>query len=300
MGVSARLRWTAVCCSVLLAAACSDDDGASDGYAGSTPVQGDGGPKTAGRSGSDTGTSGSRAGSGRSRRQRWQPPAPKARHGRAGGGADAGRCGGAGDAGADATTADAAVDSGTDGGDPPSMPTVCKAPAAATNAGNECPTADPAPLELELVHDGMAIPVLVTHAPGDDTRLFVVERNGKIHHPRCRRTGEPIEEFMDLSGHDHRRIHVEQQRRTRPARPRLPSGLSEDPRFFVGLYGDDDDARRTARSERVSSFEVSAADQNKADPASEQELSRIDSLAVEPQRRHARVRSRRLPVLWHG
>ena len=264
MGVTAGLRWTAVCCCVLLAAACGDDD-TGDGGAGSGA--GNGGEAGSASPGGGRGGQSSGAGTG----------GRAGNAGRGGGGSGAaGTQGGSGtsggNAGSDAGTPDAAVDSGTDGGDPQPA-TVCKAPVAATNAGNECPAGDPVALELDLVRSGMSVPVLVTHAPDDEERLFVVERNGKIIILDAQ-TGDPIDEFIDLtdtiitnsSSNDDERGLL-----GLAFHPDYPA----DPRFFVAYTANGPNGLQDV----VESYEVSSADPNVADPDSGQPIIRIDDFA---------------------
>ena len=50
---------------------------------------------------------------------------------------------------------------------------------AAALAARLCPAVEPA-LTTQVVATGLTKPLLVTHAPGDFTRIFIVEQNGKI------------------------------------------------------------------------------------------------------------------------
>jgi glucose/arabinose dehydrogenase len=50
-----------------------------------------------------------------------------------------------------------------------------------TNADCSAPTGDPGPLTLTPVATGITAPVLITFAPGDDTRLYIVSQAGQIH-----------------------------------------------------------------------------------------------------------------------
>ena len=68
-----------------------------------------------------------------------------------------------------------------DPGPGPGVAAACSAaPTVAANPGNACIGSPPVPLTLTEVASGFNEPVLVTHAPGDATRLFVVERAGRI------------------------------------------------------------------------------------------------------------------------
>lgn len=70
----------------------------------------------------------------------------------------------------------------------------------ATGLAPDCspaPDAVPPPLALELVADGLNQPLFVTSAPGDDTRLFVVEKGGAV---RVIVNGELQEQpFIDIT-----------------------------------------------------------------------------------------------------
>src|SRR5215510_6012697 len=50
---------------------------------------------------------------------------------------------------------------------------------AAALAGGLCLAVEP-PLTTQVVATGLTKPLLVTHAPGDFSRIFIVEQNGKI------------------------------------------------------------------------------------------------------------------------
>jgi glucose/arabinose dehydrogenase len=177
------------------------------------------------------------------------------------GGAGSGGAGTVADGGTDASTTDAGGDAGTGG----AGATVCRAPEPAPSAGNACPSSDPVPLRAELVRSGLSVPVFVTHAPGDATRLFVVERGGRIVilDPA---SGDEIADFLVLddpplwagSG-----ASAENGLLGMAFHPDYP----EDPRFFVNYT-----AMAPQRMTRVSVFEVSADDPNAADASSEQVL----------------------------
>ena len=84
--------------------------------------------------------------------------------------------------------------------------------------------------------------------------------------------------FLDIGDRDHER------RRARPARPRLPPRLPEDPRFFVDYTDTNGDTRSSSFTRR------SPADPDRADPATETRPAHVDAAVREPQRRRARLR----------
>jgi len=117
---------------------------------------------------------------------------------------------------------------------------------------------------LELVADGLASPVFVTDAPGDPTRLFVVEQGGVI---RVIRNGELLDEpFLDLGD----RVTVGDERGL--------LGMAFDPLYvlsgyFFVSYTDESGDTRIAR------FTVTR-DPDVANPASELEI--LSVLQPEP------------------
>jgi glucose/arabinose dehydrogenase len=247
----------------LLAAALSGLLGLHGGCGGDDGDEGSsaGGGGTLGNSGSGAG-GGAGAGSG-------------GRGGAGAGGASAGRGGSGGSSGAGASgtggaTSDAGQDSGVDAGMEPTA-SLCKAPVPAQNPGNECPSGDPVALDVALVAGDLDVPVFVTSAPGDDTRLFVVERSGRIViiDPA---SGDEIADFLDVqdvatSGS----INDERGLLGLTFHPDYPA----DPRFYVNYTTQPAATLRTI----ISSFEVSASDPNAADPDSEQVLYDFDDPA---------------------
>jgi len=58
--------------------------------------------------------------------------------------------------------------------------TACSAPTPNATVGNTCPGGAPPALKLTMVVDGLASPTFVTQAPGDLSRLYVLEQAGVI------------------------------------------------------------------------------------------------------------------------
>ena len=239
-------RW--IVCGLLLATtACSgddDDDKATDGS-----QAGSGGSHAGAHDSGTTGGSGARDGSTSSSEA-------------GSGGSGHGGSGGSSVAGSDASMASmdsgADEDAGKDAGTPPMTGTVCKAPVAAAQSGNPCPQGDPPALKLTLIKDGLTYPIFLTQPPGDDTRLFVVQRNGQILllDPD---NGDQLGVFMTVpnvadAGGD----GGEAGMLGLTFHPDYPT----DPRFFVN-YTTDDTGLKTI----VASFEVMAADPDRGDPS---------------------------------
>lgn len=110
---------------------------------------------------------------------------------------------------------------------------------------------------------GLDEPVGLTFAPGDaQKRLFVVEKNGRIVITRGGGKAAP-EPFLDFSARVSRAS--EQGLLGLAFHPRY----AENGRFFINYTDREGDTR-------IAELRVSSADPNKADPASEKELLRID------------------------
>ena len=228
----------------------------SDGNAGSGASQGDGGSAGAGAAARAPGQGGSRAGNGGGGRSGNGAAAPRHRQAR-------GRRGGS--AGTEAPRRrDAAGDGGTDAGDPPG-----DADGVQGAGGRDESRAMTARQQirsrstLEMVRGGMSIPVLVTHAPDDDTRLFVVERNGQDRDPR------PARRRPD------RGVHRPGRTRSPPTRTATTTSAAcsawPSIRTTRRTRASSSPTRRTAEwpDDIVTQFEVSASDPNVADPDSE-------------------------------
>lgn len=145
-------KWSAVL-GLSLAVACGGDDGDGGSSEMSGGVEGSGGG--AASSGGTTETGGSETGGDTST------------GGTAASGGDMGS-GGAVTGG----------DAGTGGSQP--EPTGCRALPPAENPGNPCYDAPPPALQFTEVVTGLNEPTFMTSAPGDATRLFVLERGGLI------------------------------------------------------------------------------------------------------------------------
>jgi glucose/arabinose dehydrogenase len=245
-----------------------DDDDGTGGSSGGGSGSGASGNGAGGASG--RGASGSGGGGG-------------GRSGASGSGGSAGQSGGGGNGASGNGGSAGSMDGGTDdaGGDA-GMPTttVCRAPTPAAAPNITCPASDPVPLTAELVADGLDIPIFVTAAPGDATRLFVVERNGRIVilDPE---SGDEVADFIDLDS-DAVEFLV-----TTSDQLGTESGLlgmafhpdyPRDPRFFVNYTSQDPGQLTTL----IMSFEVSANDPNVADPESGQVLYQF----TQPQSNH--------------
>jgi glucose/arabinose dehydrogenase len=244
-----------------------DDDGGSGGSSGASSgagTSGDGAGGASGRGASGAGGAG-QGGSGAGNSGAGQ------------GGSGAGNSGGG--SGGSAGSMDGGTD---DAGDDAGMPTAttCRAPTPAAAPNITCPTADPVPLSAELVADGLDIPIFVTSAPGDDTRLFVAERNGRIViiDPQ---SGDEVSDFIDLDSdaveflvETSSNINTEYGLLGLAFHPNYPT----DPRFFVNYTSQDPGARTTM----IVSFEVSAGDPNVADTDSGQVIYQF----TQPQANH--------------
>jgi glucose/arabinose dehydrogenase len=94
-----------------------------------------------------------------------------------GGSGGASTTGGAGPAGGASAGQTAGGTAGAGG-----SPTVtgCRAPEPNTAPGNTCLGAPPPALALTTIVSGLNAPTFVTQAPGDPSRLYVVERRGRI------------------------------------------------------------------------------------------------------------------------
>ena len=160
----------------------------------------------------------------------------------------------------------AEVDAGTDSGMQTPTATVCSTPVPNMNPGNECPSGDPVALKATLISDALSRPVFVTAAPGDNERLFVVERGGAIR-------------IIDSTGALLATPFIDVPMVTPTSRANDERGLlgmafhpdyPEDPRFFVN-YTAGADANTVVRS-----FEVSADDPNLADSSKGSTVVMID------------------------
>jgi glucose/arabinose dehydrogenase len=95
-------------------------------------------------------------------------------------GGSGGTAGGSSDAsvpGKDGSVPDGGA-GGTTGGS--TGKTVCSPPKPNTMVGNACKNSAPPAVKLTPIVTGLSFPVYVTQAPGDKTRLYVVEQRGKI------------------------------------------------------------------------------------------------------------------------
>lgn len=77
----------------------------------------------------------------------------------------------------------------------------CKAPQPNATPGNACPGSAPPMLKLTQLATGLESPTYVTQAPGDATRLYVLEQRGTV---RIVKDGqllpEPLIDLRDLTG----------------------------------------------------------------------------------------------------
>ena len=137
--------------------------------------------------------------------------------------------------------------------------------------------------------------------PGNTKRLFVCERMAKIKHVPDVTAATPTKNvFLDLqtvvAGRTPAETHRGRgQRRTRPARARLPSELRDQRLLLRRLHRAH---QRGSYYQRISRFKVSATDPTVADPTSEQILPPSARRRLEPRRRRPPLRPRRrLPLL---
>jgi glucose/arabinose dehydrogenase len=103
------------------------------------------------------------------------------------GGVRAGGAGGAPGSGAGGTADPAGAGgsagtggSGGSGGGPAPMSTVCSAPTQNATVGNACKGSAPPAIQLTMVVSGLLAPTFVAQAPGDTSRLYVLEQRGTI------------------------------------------------------------------------------------------------------------------------
>lgn len=132
------------------------------------------------------------------------------------------------------------------------------APGCSNPAGTgDAPPVGEAQVTLNTIVSGLAFPLFLAAAPGDATRLFVVEKRGTIRIVE----GTTLRQtpFLDLSG----RVSggSEQGLLGLAFHPDYPAN-----RLFVVNYTD------TGGATRVSTFRTLAGDPNQADPTSEQVL----------------------------
>jgi uncharacterized repeat protein (TIGR03806 family) len=149
----------------------------------------------------------------------------------------------------------------------PEAPTTTEAPAQVPGFAFPLEPASPTALVATVAFPSLrfSLPMLVTHAPGDRSHLYVVEQDGRIlRFPnRPDATQVDVEVFLDI--HDQvRREHTEEGM----------LGLAFDPGYadngFFYVYYSASRPRRTQVSRFV------ARDWSRADAASERELIRIE------------------------
>jgi glucose/arabinose dehydrogenase len=252
MSMSNPVRW--ILCGLLLATACSSDDDDDDG-GGSGSSAGSGGTQASGGSAGASSGSGARGGSSG---MGGGSGSSAGRGGSSGSGGSAAGTGGGGSGGSMAVTDAGEDDANVDAGMP--APTgMCKAPVAAATNGNTCPAGAPPALKLTLIKSGLQVPIFVTQAPGDDSRLFVVHRSGRILliDPD---DGADLGEFMMVpdvadAGGDGGEMGLLGM----AFHPDYPT----DRRFFVN-YNTDESGRQTV----IASFEVMADNPDRGDPDS--------------------------------
>jgi glucose/arabinose dehydrogenase len=168
------------------ALACGDDDGGADAggtAAGNGGMSGGSGGMSGGSGGTNGGGGGTSGGSG-----------GNGGGGSGGSGGADGGSGGSGGSGEDAGGEDGGTDSGM-----PGDTFACVAPTPSVDFGGDCNAVDPVELALEPLRTDFAdpVPIFLTHAPNDESRLFVAMRNGEvlILDPE---DGSTIETFFDL------------------------------------------------------------------------------------------------------
>ena len=249
--MSKPIRW--IVCGLLLAACSGDDDGDGDGQTAGSDAGGS--QSTAGTS---AGRGGTTAGSNAGGRGGSAGSTTAGSGGTTAGtgGTTAGTGGTTAGSGGSTAGSDAGQDSGTDSG-MPSNATVCKAPTTNATSGNTCPGAgtNPPALKLTPIKMGLDVPIFVTQPPGDDSRLFVVLRSGRILlvDPD---DGADMGEFMNVpdvsAGGEMGLLGL-------TFHPDFP----EDPRFFVNFTRDEAELETV-----IASFELMAGNPDRGDPGS--------------------------------
>ena len=135
-------------------------------------------------------------------------------------------------------------------------------------------------------------PLMLTHAGDGSGRVFVASQLGKILvFPNDPDVTEPAV-FLDIE----RRVRYDDKENEEGF-----LGLAFHPQYKKNgelyVYYTTTDTPHTSV---ISRFRVSQDDADRADPASEEEILRIPAALLEPQRRHDRVRPRRLPLYRPG
>jgi len=219
-------------CMMIAALGCSGDDTGDGGTGGGAGAAGaTGGSGGTGASGGAGGTGGIQV---------------------TGGTGATGGAGGSGD--------DAGLDGGQDAGhDAGQQTTRCVAPTTNASSGNTCPAAGTMPsIKATEIAMGLTRPIYVLAAPGDATRLFVVEREGQIKiidrmngnavlSPAFATVPMLLSSGVGSGGGEQGLLGM-------AFHPDYPT----DPRFFVHYTDSNGDTM-------VRSFEVSSADPNLAD-----------------------------------
>lgn len=191
--------------------------------------------------------------------------APGATGGEGSGAAGPALDGGAPGTGGSAAAGGAAAGGAAGGGAPDNgsgpEPSGCRAPVPNPSPGNACQGGPPAPLTLTEVASGLARPLYVTHAPGDPSRLFVVEQAGVI---RLIKDGVLLPQpFLDIRS----QVVMDALLSFYEEREQGLLGLAFDPayeqtgRFWTYHTG-------PGRAARVVAFRVDGNDPDRADPAS--------------------------------
>ena len=169
------------------------------------------------------------------------------------------------DSGVDASASDSAVDASSEGS---AADVSLDVPIESST--NPCRGTPPPPLGLEEVHRGFRSPVFVTSEPGDPTRLYVVELEGRIMLYELGAAQPKV--FLDWSAQVTPKAgNSELGMLSMAFHPDY--GQSGERRFWV-FYNALDDAKI------VASFERSVTDPDAADPASESVLFTLPQPAV--------------------
>jgi glucose/arabinose dehydrogenase len=78
----------------------------------------------------------------------------------------------------------------------PGIPATCSAPTPNATVGNECKGTPPPAIKLTMITNMLEAPTFLTQAPGDPSRLYVLEQSGSI---RVIKDGQlSAEPFMDV------------------------------------------------------------------------------------------------------
>lgn len=114
---------------------------------------------------------------------------------------DAGTTGGAGGMASPGSAGGTGAGGAGGGPSPAPTPAACSAPVANPSVGNPCPGTPPPAIKLTMVADGFLSPTYVAQAPGDPSRLYVLEQQGTVRVVKDGQlNAEALLDLRDLSG----------------------------------------------------------------------------------------------------